>query len=731
MTHAGRFLILATFAWVVPANAQDNAAEPESPADGGFLEEAGRDADDDRVITTDPVIVTGTARKTGPLTTPSDVDVIDGAAKDRIASAGLGAFTRRFAGVDSLSTGDQVGNVVIRGLSGNRVRVLSDELSLDFQQYGIRHPANIDPYIADRIEVVRGSSSILYGSDAIGGAVNVIPRRPPSAADGETLLNGRATFGYQSGFRQRTSALTLEAASGRLGAVGTVVLRDSGGLVVPDEPTALETGDPNDPLATGEVPFTDYVQQNWDVSVGYDTDRGPIILRWEAYRSEQNFVLPDPPAPGSGDPLRPGGLGQDLENDILRLFGEFDLDPDLVLVPSLSYVRNLRIAGAGGADPVPRSELADGTAIDVARENVTARIDLKHGPSFIGLEGRMGVEAVFIDQESAGPTALTPGGTINKLALFALEEARFGSFIVNVGARIDHIRTEADPEKTAQPDFFGTISPELLEQEYTIATGSLGAVYRVSDTFSLTANVSRGFRAPTIFELFVNGVHGGIAALQQGDPELDAETSLSSDISLRYDDGRARFKITGYINDINDYIFQSDTGETNPGGLPILRIDQQNATLQGFDVEAGYRVTDWAELRGVLEYVDGELDDGTQVPLLPPLKVRAELELTQDRIGPARDAFFTVGLDYADSQNARSIIEPFIQFDTPPPPFGTASTDSYALVDLQAGARFGSVDVTLGVENLFDEAYRDFLDTYKIITLGVGRNVTVSLSTRF
>jgi len=482
---------------------------------------------------------------------------------------------------------------------------------------------------------------------------------------------------------------------------------------------------------TGEVPFTDYVQQNWDVSVGYDTDRGPIILRWEGYRSEQNYVLPDPPAPGSGDPLRPGGLGQDLENDILRLFGEFDLDPDLVLIPSLSYVRNLRIAGAGGADPVPRSELADGTDIDIVRENVTARIDLKHGPSFAGLEGRIGAEAVFINQESAGPTALTPGGTINKLALFALEEARFGSFIVNLGARIDHIRTEADPEKTAQPGFLNNISPELLEQEYTIVTGSFGAVYRVSETFSLTANVSRGFRAPTIFELFVNGVHGGVAAVQRGDPELDAETSLSSDVSLRYDDGRARFKLTGYINDINDYIFLSDTGQSNPGGLPILQVAQQNAKLQGFDVEAGYRVTDWAELRGVLEYVDGELDDGTQVPLLPPLKLRAELALTQESLGPARDAFFTVGLDYADSQDATSIIEPFIQFDTPPPPFGTASTDSYTLVDLQAGASFGSVDVTLGVENLFDEAYRDFLDTYKIITLGVGRNVTVSLSTRF
>ncbi|KPP94433.1 TonB-dependent receptor [Erythrobacter sp. HL-111] len=731
MRRPGPVLIAATMLWSVPANAQQGTGSLPEPPQAGQGREDGGETGSDPAIFAEPIIVTGTARRAVPLTTPSDVDVIDGADKDRIASAGLGAFARRFAGVDSLSTGDQVGNVVIRGLSGNRVRVLSDELSLDFQQYGIRHPANIDPFIAERIEVVRGSSSILYGSDAIGGAVNVIPKRPPAVGRGESHLGGRATFGYQSGFRQTTAALTMEAADGPLGAVGTLVLRDSGGLVVPEVPNALETDNPRDPLVTGEVPFTDYVQQNWDVSVGYDTAGGPIILRWEAYRSDQNYVLPDPPAPGSGDPLRPGGLGQDLENDIVRLFGEFDLDPDLVLVPSLSYVRNLRIAGAGGADPVPRSQLPEGADIDILRENITARIDLKHGSGFAGLDGRIGAEAVFIDQESFGPTALTPGGTINRLALFALEEARFGRFIVNFGGRIDYIRTEADPERTAQPDFFANVSPELLEQEYTIVTGSLGAVYRVSDTFSLTGNLSRGFRAPTIFELFVNGVHGGVAAVQRGDPTLEAETSLSSDVSLRYDDGRTRFKITGYINDIDNFIFLADTGETNPGGLSIFQVDQQNAALQGFDVEASHRMTDWAELRGVVEYVDGELDDGKRVPLLPPLKFRAELELTQDRLGPARDAFFTVGVDYAAAQDATSIIEPFIQFDTPPPPFGTASTDSYALVDLQAGARFGNIDVTLGVENLLDEVYRDFLDTYKIITLGVGRNVTVSLSTRF
>jgi len=509
---------------------------------------------EDEPLIAEPVIVTGTAQRASPLTTPSDVSVIAGKEKDRIASAGLGSFADGFAGVDTLATGDQVGNVVIRGLSGNRVRILSNELSLDFQQYGIRHPANIDPYIAERIEVMRGSSSILYGSDAIGGVVNVISKRPPSAASGETLFGGRATLGYQSASRQATGAVTLEGANGPFGAVGTVVLRDSDGLVVPDEPTALATGNPRDPLETGDVPFTDYEQQNWDVSLGYETRRGPVILRWEAYRSDQNYVLPDPPPPDFDAPLQPGGLGQDRENDIVRLFANLDLGGDFELSPSLSYVRNSRLAGPGGNEPQPRSTLPGSAVIDIVRKNVTARVDLKHGPQLAGLTGRIGAEAVLIDQESRGAVALTPGGEITKFAVFALEEASFGNLIVNTGARFDYIETEADPEKTAQPDFFATVSPDLLTRDYTVFSGSFGAVYRLGNDLSLTANVSRGFRAPSIFELFVNGVHGGVSAVQRGDPTLDAETSLSIDAAIRYEGDRARFKLTGYVNDIQDYI---------------------------------------------------------------------------------------------------------------------------------------------------------------------------------
>ena len=681
-------------------------------------------------LSANEIVVTATARDTTLLETPTDISVLSGAEKRLRESASLGDSLASIAGVDSIGTGGQVGNLVIRGLSGNRVRILSNEIGLDFQQYGIRHPANIDPYIADRIEIVRGASSILYGSDAIGGVVNVISKRPPSTRDGERLFGGGASFGYQSAFREITGAFEVEAASGPFGFTGTVVYRDSNGLVTPDAPTALETGDTQGPLVTGEIPFTDYNQVNGDISFGYETPRGPVIMRWEAYRSDQNYVVPDPPPP-NGNPLQPGGLGQDLENDIVHLFADLDIGSGLTLKPSIAYARNLRVANPGPPEPLPRSLLPETAVIDIKRENVTVRVDLSHGEILGGFSGRVGVEAVRVDQESRGPVALTPGGRLNKYAAYLLEEIAFGDLILNIGGRIDHITTEAEAGKTAEPDFLPADS-SLLEQDYTVATGSLGAVYRLTPELSLTANLARGFRAPSIFELFVDGVHGGVNAVQQGDPTLKEETSLNADASIRYVSDKARFKATGYINDISDYIFLAGTGTMDPtSGLPIFQVSQQDAQFVGFDVEAGYRFAEWLDVRGFVEYVDGELDDGRQTPLLPPLKAGGEIELSRANLGPADNAFLIFGVSYADDQQAAGLIEPFGQFDTPPPPFGTASTDSYTLLDLTVGAEIGGVMLTVGAENLLDEVYRDFLDTYKNITLSPGRNINVRLTAAF
>jgi iron complex outermembrane receptor protein/hemoglobin/transferrin/lactoferrin receptor protein len=139
------------------------------------------------------------------------------------------------------------------------------------------------------------------------------------------------------------------------------------------------------------------------------------------------------------------------------------------------------------------------------------------------------------------------------------------------------------------------------------------------------------------------------------------------------------------------------------------------------------------KVRGTLGYVDGELDDGTQVPLLPPIKLAGEVTFHQDRLGLLDSAYLTLGARYAGAQDSAGLIEPFGQFDAPPPPFGTASTDAYTLFDVSMGGTIASTgtELEIAATNVFDTEYRDFLDTYKNVTLGPGRNIILRVTQPF
>lgn len=716
-----RILLLSTLSGLAVTAAQ---AQMQSPL--------GNDGATGGGLTLDEVVVTGTPVEQSPLETPADVDVLAGEEKQRRQDTSLGDSLDHLSGVDTIGAGPQSGKPVIRGFSGNRVRVLSDGIAQDFQQFGVRHPPNIDPFNAERIEVVRGASSILYGSGAIGGAVNVLPPLPPSAPDGETTLSGETTFGYQSAYEQVTGGAKLRAAYGPLGVAASFTGRHAGGLATPSATTALESGDPNDPLVTGEVPFTDFRQFNGDINLGYQTDIGQIVLRYAAFRDQHNFVVPDPPNQPGESGLRAGGVGQTLENDTVQLKANLDVAPGLTLKPKVAFSSNLRLANPGPPDPIPRSGLPERAAIDIRRNNWTGRLEAEHGPLAAGLEGRVGVEATVVDQESRGSTALTPGGQITNLAAFAFEEKRFDRLTLNIGGRLDYRRVEADPGRTRDTSGLPGNSA-LLENDYLTPTGSLGATYRLTDNLALAGNLGRAFRAPNLFELYADGVHGGVAAVQRGDPTLDPETAISADASLRWESERVSAKLTGYVNEIDDFIFLAGTGQNAASGLPIFQVSQQDARLYGADLTVDATPRPWLKLRGTLGYVDGELDDGRQVPLLPPLKLSGEATVRDDRLGALLDPYVTLGVRYADSQQSAGRIEPFGQFDSPPPPFGTASTDVYALLDLEVGGEIGKTGtrVQLAVNNLLDTDYRDFLDTYKNITLGPGRNVTLRLTQAF
>ena len=210
---------------------------------------------------------------------------------------------------------------------------------------------------------------------------------------------------------------------------------------------------------------------------------------------------------------------------------------------------------------------------------------------------------------------------------------------LELGARYDDREQEANPDKTFDQSVIPE-DPALREDSWSVFTGSIGANYHVNDNLSVVANVGRGFRAPELFELFVNGVHGGVAAFQRGDPTLDEETSLNTDFGVRWRSERLEFKANVYRNAINDYIFLSGTGESNAGGLPIFQVDQDDARLIGADATLNARITDALSIRATGEIVDGEFDDAVngedELPLMPADKASLEGRYDLGRSGLSR-----------------------------------------------------------------------------------------------
>ncbi len=666
-----------------------------------------------------PVVVTATSRTTAsPLTTAADVEALGGYEKEVTQTVSLGATLEGLPGVTNISTGCAAGKPVIHGLSGNRIRVLNRGIGMDYQQYGARHSPPVDPHLVERIEVVRGAASVLYGSDALGGAVNLIPRVVPTTEDGAGYLSGHLEGGLQSNNRQASGSLRLEGATRGWGWTAAVVRRSAGNMHAPDVPTSLETGSRTAPRFTGELPFTDFDQTTSSLGFGYRWEGNLLAVDYSRWRDQRNFLLP------GGD-----GVGQSLSDDAVQLRGNFLVGDTWALRPVLSLQKNLRLANAPGS---PRTRLPQDVAVDLFVRGITARVEAEH-ERLASLSGRVGIEYLRQDQDTRGRVPLHPSAQVDNVSVFALEGARMGALSVEIGARFDLRRQEAEPNPALLlPDLSAGESAEHLTQKYTVASGAVGLSYRVGNHLAVTANAGRGFRAPSIFELHAYGVHGGVAAFQIGNPTLEAETSLNTDVSVRWHEPKLHAKVTAYRNVISDYVYLANTGEIEPvSGLPIHRTVQEDAVLWGSDLTLQAQVLPWLQVTGVAEAVEGATrQTDLTLPLLPALQSRVGVVVTPGSIGPAGDVRFHLTVRRAEKQDAAGPYEPFWQYDQNPD-FGIASTPSYTLLDagLSLSIPVDGRPATLHVvaTNLADTAYRDFLDTYKGYALGMGRNVTIKV----
>lgn len=681
---------------------------------------------------------------------PTQVDSLTAPEKLTQDNASLGAMLESIPGINNQSTGAAIGKPVIRGLTGDRTKVLSNGAALDYQAYGERHAPTLDPYLYDQVEVIRGAQGVLYGGEAIGGVVSLTSPNIPYAAPGQTNQQGELATELQSNNQAWMAGVKAGIASEKLGLTFGLVKREGDNFRSPNTSDAGEPipGDAasSKPLVTGETPFTNYENQAAQVAMGYQADWGKVEARYSQWQGKQNFLLVHEELAG----FVLEGSGQKMQHDELQLTAEVALNQAWLLKPSWTRTYNTREESHD--EPFETMAQDKGTEhyLDLRVQRDDVKLALMH-PKFGPFEGEIGVELMDKTQ-TLKSGHLAPSAKETRQAVYLFEEADYERWLVQWGARYDLHKIKAglgaENEHFWNPAEMGIYDATNNEREFGVLTGALGASYRLNDQWTLAANFGQGFRAPSVFELFAGGTHSGVDAFQRGNPDLKAETSLSADMSIRWQTEQSAMNITLYQNSIDNYIYLERTGRLvdeegqtgNPESvLDEMQAEQTNGVIQGLEWQLSHSFNQAWSLDTALEVITGrDTANNRDLPLIPANNVKLNLHyalapmanLHNQRLHNQR---LSLGLKAVAERKSAGDYEAFSQYDDMP--FGTASTQAYQLWSLAYHGEMQidkrQLDLALQIDNLFDTAYRDFLDTYKGYAQGMGRNVKLTAHLAF
>ena len=626
--------------------------------------------------------VTASAIATSALTSPQPLSVLGGEALVAAQRPTLGETVEQQPGLRNLSTGSGIGKPVIRGLSSNRVLVASDGLRIESQQWGDEHGPNVETADAERIEVIRGPASVLYGSDALGGVINVVRRPLPDALDRPGFLSGQLTAGYGTNREAPEGLLALEGASGGFGVRASLAGRRSDDIRTP--PRTLSN--------------SSYGSYGGSAAAGFRGSWGSVALDY-AGRKERVEIHEDPAE-------EPDFTGfQRIADDRVR--GELKLPVGASrLELSGSWARNNRREFA--------EDQSEEVELGLLSKDLNGDARLHH--EIAGWSGIAGITGRRNSFEKYGEESLIPNSTAGSFGLLLFEQREAGRWLLSFGARYDYRRLEVEDD--------ADLGVTAQTRNYNSVTGNLGVLYRVSEPVALVVNVGRGFRAPSTFELFANGVHEGTVRFERGDPSLENETSLNGDVALRVQQNTIRLEIGGFVNRVYDYIYPNPTGTTDPeSGLQIFQYTAGDATLAGFEASAELHPTAQLHLRAGADWVRGQNTTIDQpLPFIPPFRLTYGIRWEG---GDGEGLFRSPYVDLGGETNAEQTrLDPE---DFAPP--------GYTLLHAGLGAELvlggQSLHLDLYARNLFDAEYTSFLSRYKLYAPDPGQNIVVRVTWGF
>lgn len=625
--------------------------------------------------------------------------------KEKLGSS-IGETVGYEPGVHSANFGQAASRPVIHGLSGPRVRIMEDRIdSLDVSVTSADHAVTIEPFMADRIEILKGPSTLLYGSGAIGGVVDVHTGRIPHERADKPLSGSGEVRRNDNGDRE-TAAVRLDGGGGAIAWHLDAFSREADDYDIPGfaESRALrdqEEAEHEDEEVRGTLPGSALDVQGGAAGLSFIGDSGFVGLA--VSRLDAEYGLPGghehehEEGEQEGEAEEEGNPILDLEQT--RVDFEAGLSNPFRGFESL----NVRI----GYNDYEHQEIEPSGEVATVFENeaVETRVELTHQP-VANWRGAFGVQYKDRDFSAVGEEAFIAPVDTRSLGAFWVGERQFDGFELEAGARLEQV--DIDPSEGSSQDFTGYAA-------------SLGIVVPAGDYWSVGLLADFSARAPIAEELFSNGPHLATSAFEIGNPDLDEEKALSVSANLRYAGELWFFNGTLYYNAFSDFIFESPTG-AEEDGLPVFVFRQEDADFFGFDAELRRTLTAWdngsLEASAMFDTVSAELDvsGNDKLPRIPPTRYGLGLAATW---GPVR-----ASVDYLRAREKDSVAD----FELP--------TEAYDDVRAYLGADFGlgrEAKLTVFVQgrNLTDDDQRQHSSFIKDLAPQPGRTVEAGIRARF
>jgi iron complex outermembrane recepter protein len=679
------------------------------------------------IIINEGITVTAVAGATSIRKAPIAITKVNKAELLSTASTNIIDALTRQPGVSQLSTGPAISKPVIRGLGYNRLVVINDGVRQEGQQWGDEHGIEIDENSISRVEIVKGPASLIYGSDAMAGVINIITTMPAP----NNTVKGNILSSYQTNNKQRSL----------FGSIGGNTNGFNWNLWG-DYKAAADYKNKYD----GSVFNSKFNEHNFGGYAGYNGAWGFTHFIVSSFNQKLGIVEGERDTDGSFIKPLPGGAeGVPTNSDFnstspqipyqgiqhLKFISDNSFKAGNGRVSlNLGWQRNQRKEFGNPDDPQEKELYFD---LKTFNYSTAYHFDDRNGWNI-----SVGVNGMAQNNRNKGVETLIPEYNLFDIGGFVYTQKTIGQSTVSGGVRYDNRSLNSKQFSEG-----GDVKFEALKKDFANVSGSAGISYEATDNFLLKLNLARGFRAPSVPELASNGTHEGTNRYEYGNRNLKSETSWQADLGIELNSDHVLFTANAFYNSINNFIFYSKLAGVNGSDslvdvdgdlVPAYQFSQRDANLYGGEVlvDIHPHPLDWLHWENSLSYVRGKfvtpLEGIKNVPFIPATKWLSELRGEFLKNGKSLKNLSV----HFEAEHTFDQKKPFTAYDTETP------TPGYTLLNASVSTDINSKNKTLFSlyilgNNLGDVAYQNHLSRlkYAAVNAATGRQGVFNMGRNF